>query len=129
MEAPKNHTLKNTARNLRKEMTREEKHLWYDFLKKLPLTVNRQKQLDRFIVDFLISKASVVIEVDGAQHFTEEGRLEDAQRDRLLNERGFTVLRYSNLDVKTDFEGVCTDILRALSEKGIRIEWDEIFKN
>ena len=60
-----NKNLVENAKSLRKEMTREEKHLWYDFLKKLPINVNRQKNIGNYIVDFYISSASAVIELDG----------------------------------------------------------------
>ena len=98
-------------------MTKEEKHLWYDFLKKLPQTVNRQKVIEKYIVDFYCADARLVIEVDGSQHFTEEGRLKDAKRDKNLNEKGYLVLRYSNNKIKTNFEGVCLDIKKHIDER------------
>ena len=91
-------------------MTPEEKHLWYDFLKNLPLTVHRQKVIDQYIVDFYIAGAMLVIELDGSQHFTAEGRAEDIARDTYLRSLGLTVLRYSNADVQYRFEAVCADI-------------------
>ena len=60
--------LRANARTLRKEMTRQERHLWYDFLKNLPQTVHRQKMIGNFIVDFYIPSCKLVIELDGAQH-------------------------------------------------------------
>ena len=65
---PYNKSLVKNAQNLRKNMTPEEKHLWYDFLKRLPLTVKRQQNLENYIVDFYIPSKKVVIEVDGIQH-------------------------------------------------------------
>ena len=121
---PSMHDLKQTARTLRHNMTKEEKHLWYDFLKRLPFSVNRQKQLHGFIVDFLIPSAMIVIELDGSQHYTEKGRELDVERDRKLIEMGFSVLRYSNHDVNSTFEGVCVDIMKHLRAKGINIGWD-----
>ena len=120
------HDLKPTARMLRHNMTKEEKHLWYDFLKKLPYTVYRQKQLGCYIVDFLISIAGIVIEVDGSQHYTEEGLAKDAERDLCLSEMGLTVLRYSNSEVNGNFEGVCLDIMRCMNEKGFSIGWSNL---
>lgn len=120
------HDLKLIARILRRNMTKEEKRLWYDFLKRLPIGVNRQKQLGGFIVDFFIPSAMIVIELDGSQHYAEEGRAADAERDRKLNEMGFTVLRYSNRDVNRTFEGVCNDIMKLLREKGINVDWDSL---
>ena len=93
-------------------MTKEERHLWYDFLKQLPQTVNRQKVIGNYVVDFYCASAKVVIELDGSQHYADEGRQKDAVRDAYLREQGIRVLRYSNLEVMKNFEGVCADILR-----------------
>ena len=105
------------AQKLRKGMTKEEKHLWYDFLKKLPVTVNRQKVVGNYIVDFLCEDARLVIELDGAQHYSLEGRRKDAERDGYLNELGYLVLRYTDHDIRTDFEGVCLDIKRQIQDR------------
>ena len=99
------------AQRLRKEMTKEEKHLWYDFLKKLPLTVNRQKNIGGFIVDFFIAEKRIVIEIDGSQHFENEHIISDKERDGELYKLGITVLRYSNADINKRFNSVCEDIL------------------
>ena len=93
-------------------MTKEEKHLWYDFLKNLPITVNRQKVIGNYIVDFYCAKANIAIELDGSQHYFEQGLQKDAVRDEYLNLLGIEVLRYSNLDIKKNFSGVCDDILK-----------------
>ena len=68
-----NPNLTNLSQNLRKNMTKEEKHLWYDFLKNLPITVNRQKVIGNYIVDFYCAKANIAIELDGSQHYFEQG--------------------------------------------------------
>ena len=109
-----NKKLVSTARNLRKNMTAEEKHLWYDFLKKLPLTVNRQKNIGNYIVDFYISIANIVIEIDGLQHEMKENKLQDEKRDKYLENLGIRVLRYSNADINKNFNIVCDDILKNL---------------
>ena len=93
-------------------MTKEERHLWYDFLKNLPVTVNRQKIIGNYIVDFYCAKANIAIELDGSQHYFEKGLQKDATRDEYLNSLGIEVLRYSNLDIKKNFSGVCDDILK-----------------
>ncbi|MBQ8783513.1 MAG: endonuclease domain-containing protein [Clostridia bacterium] len=111
-----NSKLVENAKNLRKNMTKEEKHLWYDFLKGLPFTVHRQKVIGNYIVDFYIASLETVIEVDGSQHYEEKGVVKDAKRDEYLNEIGLKVLRYSNCDVNTNFEGVCQDILKQLNK-------------
>ena len=97
-------------------MTKEERRLWYDCLKKLPVTVNRQKVIGSFILDFYCASAKVAIELDGSQHYEEDGREKDKKRDTYLNERGITVLRYSNRDVNMQFRDVCEDIERHLTQ-------------
>ena len=99
---------------LRKEMTKEEKHLWYDFLKKLPITVNRQKIIGGYIVDFFIAEKRIVIEIDGSQHYEEEHSKADKERDSELFALGITVLRYTNSDINKRFRSVCDEILQKL---------------
>ena len=104
--------LRKNARTLRKEMTRQERHLWYDFLKNLPQTVHRQKMIGNFIVDFYIPSCKLVIELDGAQHTEPQTAEYDRQRTEFLQAQGWRVLRYDNHAVDTNFTGVCEDILR-----------------
>ena len=105
-----NPKLTANAKSLRKNMTKEERHLWYDFLKSLPVTVHRQKVIGQYIVDFYIAEYKIVIELDGTQHFENEGLKKDAVRDAFLQAQGLTVLRYANSDVNKNFRGVCQDI-------------------
>lgn len=98
-------------------MTKEERHLWYDFLKELPVTIHRQKIIGRYIVDFYCASAGLVIELDGSQHYFDDGIESDKIRDSYLNSLGLTVLRYSNDDVNNSFESVCQDIFNFLSSK------------
>lgn len=102
---------------LRRRMTKEEKHLWYDYLKGLPQTVKRQEPIGNYIVDFYCSDARLAIELDGSQHYSEAGREKDRLRDEHLNGLGIMVLRYSNYDVNTNFEGVCLDIAKHLKKR------------
>ena len=110
-----NHTnnpkLTPNAQKLRKAMTKEERRLWYDFLKTLPVTVHRQKVIGPYIADFYCASAKLVIELDGSQHYDASGREADVIRDEYMRNLGFAVLRYSNLDVTENFNGVCEDIL------------------
>ena len=92
---------------------------WYDFLKRLPVTVNRQKVIDHYIVDFYCASAKLAIELDGSQHYENEGAAADRERDHALNQRGITILRYSNNDLNRNFDGVCADLLRRLGLTGI----------
>ena len=114
MQAKRNENLNELARELRKNMTREEKHLWYDFLKKLPLTVKRQTIIGNYIIDFYIDNKQIAIEVDGRQHRLPEHIEADAKRDSELKVLGIKVLRYSNKDVNENFNAVCKDILKHL---------------
>ena len=109
-----NSKLISRAKDLRKAMTKEERHLWYDFLKQLPITVHRQKTIGNFIVDFYIASAKVVIELDGSQHYEKANQNYDRMRDAFLSELGCKVLRYSNADINYRFRDVCEDILRYL---------------
>ena len=113
--------LKHNSQILRKKMTKEERHLWYDFLKRLPCTVNRQKVIGKFIVDFYIDSANLVIEIDGSQHYEPEGTLADQKRDAYLVGTGLTVLRYSNADVNQRFDSVCEDILNHIGTDNQRL--------
>ena len=95
-------------------MTPEERHLWYDFLKRLPLNVHRQHNILNYIVDFYIADKKIVIEVDGSQHLAEEGKREDEKRDLSLADLGITVLRYPNDRIRDSFSAVANDILEKL---------------
>ena len=95
------------ARNLRKNMTPEERKLWYEYLRTYPLRVMRQRPIDRYIVDFYCAKAKLVIELDGSQHFEPEGSAYDRERDCVLNKLGIRVLRIPNNEIKQNFRGVC----------------------
>ena len=98
------------AKELRKNMTKEERHLWYDFLKTYPVRFLRQKVLGKYIADFYCAKANVVIELDGSQHYEDEGLVNDKKRTEYLEQYGIKVIRISNLDVLKNFEGVCMHI-------------------
>lgn len=98
-------------------MTPEEKHLWYDLLKKLPFTVRRQHNIENYIVDFYIAEKKVVIEVDGIQHTSPEHEVADKQRDKALSAWGITVLHYSNESIRKDFPAVAEHIVQSLDLK------------
>lgn len=111
---PYNKKLVQNARTLRKNMTPEEKHLWYDFLKKLPCSVRRQHNIESYILDFYIAEQKIAIEVDGRQYLTDAHAQADAQRDEKLALWGITVLRYSNDSIRKNFNSVTADILSKL---------------
>ena len=114
MNSTHNPKLTPNAKTLRKNMTKEERHLWYDFLRGLPVMVHRQKVIGPYIVDFYIVKAKLVIELDGSQHYEEAGLEADKIRDAYMQSLGLQVLRYANSDVNRNFRGVCQDILNHL---------------
>jgi very-short-patch-repair endonuclease len=109
-----NKKLVSNAQELRKNMTAEERHLWYDFLKKLPIPVKRQKNIENYILDFYIPSAKLAIEIDGRQHKLAENREDDRIRDEFLNSLGITVVRYTNDDIRDRFQAVAKDILNRL---------------
>ncbi len=99
--------LTNTARMLRKCLTRQEKHLWYDFLQTYPIKIYKQRIIGNYIVDFYCHRAKLVIELDGSQHYTNKGKEYDQARTDELNAHGLTVIRFSNKDIDDRFEQVC----------------------
>ena len=109
-----NKHLTTNAQKLRREMTKEERRLWYDFLKQLPVNVRRQKVFGNYIADFYIAQVNLVIELDGSQHFEAEGMDADRERDAYFAGKGMRVLRYANSDVNCHFQAVCEDILNHL---------------
>jgi len=95
------------ARELRKNATKQENRLWYDFLRTYPVRFQRQKVIDGFIVDFYCYKAKLIIELDGNQHYTENGIAYDEERSNILGNYGLSILRFTNLEVDNNFYGVC----------------------
>ncbi len=107
MQYKHNKQLVPLAKSLRKEMTKEERHLWYDFLKDYPVRFSRQKVLGKSIADFYSAEAKIVIELDGSQHY-QEGNLEtDQERTEFLEKYGLKVIRIANNEVNRNFQVVC----------------------
>ena len=105
LETDKN--LNSAAKELRKNVTPEEKHLWYDFLKNYPVQFNRQKVIGNYITDFYCKKANLVIEIDGAQHFEHDNSEYDKARTDYLNSVGIEVIRFLNKDINYNFNNTC----------------------
>lgn len=105
-----NPELVHNSQILRKQMTKEEKRLWYDFLKDLSVPFYRQRVMGQYIVDFCCPSKKLVIELDGSQHYEDDAKQKDEERDKKLAEMGYTVKRYSNLDINKRFNEVCADI-------------------
>ena len=107
MQRKHNKKIVPTARMLRKNMTKEERHLWYDFLRDYPIRFLRQKILGNYIVDFYCAKAKLVIELDGSGHYTESGQQYDEERSSFLEGYGLTIVRIPNTEIHDNFQGVC----------------------
>ena len=105
------------ARSLRKRATRQEKHLWYDYLRTYPVRFQRQKTIGNYIADFFCHKARLVIEIDGSQHHTSQGEADDLARTEALRKLGVAVVRYTNEDITKRFDGVCAEIDRIVQAR------------
>ena len=107
MQPKYNKQLQPFAKQLRKDMTKEERHLWYDFLRNYPVRFLRQKVLGRYIADFYCAEAHLVIELDGSQNYEDSGMEKDAERTAFLEAYGLNVIRIPNNEISTNFRGVC----------------------
>ncbi len=107
---PYNPNLVERARELRKHMTESEKKLWYGYLRNFKYPVLRQRPIDNFIVDFYCPQMKLVIEIDGEQHYTQEGKAYDEERTQILESYGLRVIRFTNKQVMHDFKRVCETI-------------------
>jgi len=116
MQRKHNKQLIPLAKHLRKEMTKEERHLWYDFLRQYPVRFCRQKVLGKYIADFYCAEAKIVIELDGSQHDAPDERQNDADRTAFLEAYGLTVIRIPNNEVSRNFRGVCEYIEAAVQQ-------------
>ena len=105
------------ARNLRKNMTKEERHLWYDFLREYPVRFTRQKILGKYIADFYCAEAKLVVELDGSQHYNPEDQKKDQERTACLSGYDIAVLRIPNNEVMRNFSGVCEYIHQAVCQR------------
>ena len=107
MQRKHNSNLTNIAKILRKNMTKEERHLWYDFLRSYPVRFLWQKVIDDYVVDFYCHEARLIIELDGSQHYEEKGLLKDKIRTEKIESPNLTIIRISNNEVSKNFRGVC----------------------
>ena len=116
MQSKHNKQLVPLAKQLRKEMTKEERHLWYDFLRSYPVRFSRQKVLGKYIADFYSAEAKQVIELDGSQHYEPSYAQKDDERTEFLNRYGLTVIRIPNNEISQNFRGVCKYIDAAVKQ-------------
>ena len=122
MKYPRSTNLLSNARCLRKNMTPQERHLWYDCLRYIKPRFRRQEIIGSYIADFYCHQAGLVIEVDGSQHYEAAGKCKDHARTAYFHTLGLKVLRFSNADVNTRFEGVCQAVLLALEQCNLTAE-------
>lgn len=115
MTFDKNKNLKSLSSNLRKNMTKQEKQLWYQFLKFHRYTFNRQFIIGNYIVDFYCNAKKLIIELDGGQHYEEDALKYDEERTKYFNNLGIRVIRFTNVDIDKYFENVCQEIEYVLS--------------
>ena len=94
-------------KNLRKDATPQENRLWYEFLSKYEIRFQRQKAIDNFIADFYCHKAKLIIEIDGSQHYTKDGKEKDEFRTEILEGYDLKIIRFTNRQINTNFKGVC----------------------
>lgn len=115
MDEQRKKLIKN-SQSLRKEMTKEERHLWYDYLKKSPFKVHRQYVVGNYILDFYIPCAKICIEIDGEQHYKSAVKEYDTERTEWLSSQGITMIRYDNRDINQRFRAVCDSLSRILEK-------------
>ena len=116
MDRKHNKSIVPTARMLRKNMTKEEKHLWYDFLRTYSVKFSRQKVLGKYIVDFYCAEAKLVIELDGSQHYEEDAMIYDAERTAYLEKYDLKIIRIDNREIDKSFYSVCEYIDRLVKQ-------------
>ena len=107
---PYDSRLNERAKELRRKMTPQERKLWHRFLKDYSIKIYKQRVIKFFVVDFYCAEARLVIELDGSQHYTEQGKAYDEERSQILREYGLKVLRFSNREVEQQFDAVCEKI-------------------
>ena len=120
MSLPYKNVLIPKAKELRKNATKQENHLWYDYLRTYPVRFQRQKVISGFIADFYCHQAKLVIELDGSQHYTQDGRLYDKGRSMVFARFGIQVLRFSNAEIDRQFPAVCEVIHRETQKRMLK---------
>ena len=109
--------MKVFAQELRKNATKEENTLWYQYLRKHPIQFRRQCPLGPYIVDFYCTKARLVVELDGSQHYDNDGIECDIRRDQYFETLGLKTLRFSNADINLNLRGVCQQIDQEVQQR------------
>lgn len=108
--------IRQNARYLRKNMTKEEKHLWYDFLSTIKPRFQKQRAIGEYIADFYCHQKKIVIEIDGSQHYEDEFAAYDKSRSEYFKTLGIRTIRFSNREVNQDFRAVCECIYNEVNK-------------
>jgi very-short-patch-repair endonuclease len=117
-DLPRNENLLVNARNLRRNMTKEERHLWYDCLRFCRPRFRRQEIIGNYIADFYCSQAKLVVELDGSQHYNPEEMAYDERRTAYFHCLGITVMRFTNEEIQKEFDAVCQRLWNCLADGG-----------
>ena len=120
MIIPYKNNLTKNARELRKNATKQENHLWYDFLSTYKIKFRRQRPIGGFIADFYCEEAKLVIELDGSQHYTDDVKKYDDERSAFFEKYDIKVLRFANNEINENFEGVCILIDKEVKERSFK---------
>ena len=110
-------SMRMRSRELRNQMTPEEKQLWYHFLRTYRPRVTRQYVLGPYIADFYCAKAGLIIEIDGKQHCTESGFAHDTVRTHFFENYGLKVVRLTNFQIHFQFNECCQYLETILRER------------
>lgn len=119
---PDDQEMLRRARELRKQMTPQERKLWYDYLRFYPVRFRKQHIMGNYILDFYCAAASLVIEIDGSQHYTRYSKDYDTKRSTFLYYQGLRIIRYPNTLINRNFRGVCEDIDKEVQDQLRRIQ-------
>ena len=112
-----NGSLMANAHILRKEMTPWERKLWFLFLRSYPIRIYRQRILGPYIADYYCAKAKLIVELDGSQHFMPDGQDADTRRSEYLEVKGYSILRFPNIEIDRSFQAVCETIDREVRSR------------
>lgn len=108
------------ARELRKNMTKEERRLWYEYLRDSNCRWRRQHPVGNYILDFYCPRLKLAIELDGSEHYSDDKIFtNDSMRSGYLRDLGIYVIRFSNLDIRRNLSGVC-DYIDRVTDKLIK---------
>ena len=112
-----NQRLTSRSQQLRKNMTKEERRLWYEYLRSYPVRFRRQVTCGTYILDFYCAAAKLAVELDGSGHYEEKQQAYDEKRRIFFENMGVRILRFANTDVMRNLSGVCQMIDRIVNER------------